>query len=109
MQTQSLPQDSDRIHSLLALAGLLERMERVPGPINADQYRSVVGRLEAELDALDADPRLRQVLAASPACAEIYENRRYQAAGLCLRELDVAVETETRARAAIAAAAQRNS
>jgi hypothetical protein len=53
------------------------------------------------------DDQLRQLLAASPAAAEIYENLHYAHAGLCLRPMDVAVRAEKAATELISRARSR--
>lgn len=87
------------VETVIVLAGLLERLERRPGRIDADAHRTVVQRLQRALlapelpaDALDA------VLGAHPAAAELYENLHYAHAGLVRSPLEAAVAAERRAR-----------
>lgn len=77
-----------------ALAQLLERLERSTVPVNPDQYRAVVKRLETELRALQGDPALDMLLRACPAAAELYENLHYDVAGLCRSNLDLGLRAE---------------
>lgn len=86
-------------HAVL-LAHDLERMER--GHPDAGQYRLVAQRLAAALDQVQDTDVLQPLLQASPAAAAIYENLRYQHAGLCRAPLEAALAAEQSARAAIA-------
>jgi hypothetical protein len=95
--------------SQLAVAGmlapLLERLDRSPVAVGAEQYRSVVRHLADELKALQSHPGLSALLDAYPAASELYENLNYAHAGLCRSGLDVSLSAELRAREAIAKAA----
>lgn len=95
-----------RLKVLATLAMLLERLERNPGPLSADQYRSVVQHLDSELTTLGHDDALEALLQFFPAMAQVYENARYGQAGLCRSPLDDSLSTELAAKAAIAAAAR---
>ena len=86
---------------VLMLASLLERLERMPGPIVARQYRWVAQRRADELGRSPDDERLRAMLDALPAAAEVWENLHYAHAGLCRRDLDAAMASETEARRTI--------
>jgi hypothetical protein len=99
----SSPTDAARgraaVETVIVLAGLLERLERRPGRIDADAHRTVVERLgralaapELPADALDA------VLGAHPAAAQLYENLHYAHAGLLRSPLEAAVAAERQAR-----------
>ena len=90
--------------NLVALARMLERLERSAEPVDADQFRTVVGRLQAELEATPHDATLEAVLATFRGTAEIYENMNYAHAGLCRSPLELATEGEVQARRAIDAA-----
>lgn len=87
-----------RLAALATLASLLEKLERGRGPVHADQYRSVVDRLTAELAAAPQDAALDRLLALFPAAAELYENLQYRHAGLCRTPLDASLESELAAR-----------
>lgn len=88
--------------TLVALAGLLERLERSTAPLAADQYQVLVQRLGRALDAELPSGALEAVLVTHPAAAELYENRQYAIAGLCRSPLGMAVSAETAAREALA-------
>ncbi len=85
-------------HAVL-LAHDLERMER--GHPDAGQYRLVAQRLAAALDQVQDTDVLQPLLQASPAAAAVYENLRYQHAGLCRSPLEASLAAEQTARAAI--------
>ena len=87
--------------NLVALARMLERLERSAEPVDADQFRTVVERLKAELEATPRDATLEAVLATFPATAEVYENMNYEHAGLCRSPLELATAGEVQARSAI--------
>jgi hypothetical protein len=89
------------------LAQLLERLERSPQPVGAEQYRSVVLHLVDEFADVQSDPRLGALLDVHPAAAELYENLNYRHAGLCRSPLDAALAAEVRAREVIARAMRR--
>ena len=89
---------------VLMLASLLERLERMPGPIVARQYRWVAQRLAEELQRSPDDERLRAMLDALPAAATVWENLHYAHAGLCRQDLDTALAAEQAARRLIARA-----
>lgn len=109
-----------RLHTLAAMAGLLERLEAGPAPAksadsaaSAEQYRSVALCVRTLLtDALAGpglDDHLHRLLRAAPHTADIYENLRYEVAGLCLQPLDTALSAEMHAAATIALARQAGS
>jgi hypothetical protein len=104
MQTQSRHPLPARLHSLAAMAGLLERLERQPSSASADQYRDVARQVSALLADVPVDEHLHALLNAAPAAAELYENMRYAVAGLCRNPLDEALNAELAATAAIAQA-----
>ena len=93
-----------KIQAITMLAGLLESVERGLHRADPDGYRRLAERLRAELSGVTPDAQLRQVLAASPATAEIYENLNYGHAGLCLHPMDAAVRAEQAAAELIARA-----
>ena len=90
-----------RIETLVALARLLERVERGGTAPAADQYRTLVQRLQAVLVSQIPDAAREAVLAASPAVSEIWENLHYDVSGLARSPLDRAVAAELVATAAI--------
>ena len=87
--------------NLLLLARTLERLERRDQPVDAGQYRTLVARLAAELEASPRDAALDAVLEAFPAAAELYENLNYQHAGLVRSGLERALSAEVAARHAL--------
>ncbi len=88
-----------RAQALLVLAGLLERLERSPVPVDAAQYRTVVTRLSAALSEDWPDDLISALLKAHPSTAELYENLHYAHAGLSRAPLERSVESEQAARA----------
>lgn len=90
--------------NLAMLARLAQRLERSARAVDADQYRSVMQRLAAELQAAPRDEAFDALLEAFPGVAELYENLNYAHAGLCRSPLDRALGAEMAARAAIDAA-----
>jgi hypothetical protein len=93
-----------RLSVVGALAHLLEKLERSPEPIVAEQYQAVVRPLSAELAEAESDAYLSALLDTYPAAAELYENLQYQHAGLCRSPLDAGLRAEVQAREAIARA-----
>ena len=93
--------------NLVVLAQMLERLDRSAHPVDPEQYRTVVARLGAEIDAATRDAGLDAVLDTFPAAAQLYENLNYQHAGLCRSPLEQGLTAEVAARAAIDAARRR--
>jgi hypothetical protein len=89
---------------LLMLARLLDRLEGSATPVDPGQYRSVVQRLSQEVEAAEAGPLLKAVLAEHPAAAALYENINYQHAGLLRSPLELSLSSELAAKDAIATA-----
>jgi hypothetical protein len=106
MQVTKTIEVPPRLKVLATLAMLLERLEHNAGPVSADQYRSVVQHLDRELQALETDDALEALLQFFPAMAQVYENARYDQAGLCRSPLDSSLSTELAAKAAIALASR---
>ncbi len=86
------------------LAELLQRVESSAQPVGAAQYRQLVRHLAHLLDGLPTDARLEALLKAFPAAAGLYENKRYELAGLCRSPLEHSLDSELQARAVIAKA-----
>jgi hypothetical protein len=107
MSTQTHHPLPARLHSLAAMSGLLERLERTPSSASADQYRSVARQVSALLAQAEPDEHLHRLLDIAPAAAELYENLRYDIAGLCRAPLERALNAELQASAAIASARRR--
>lgn len=101
MQTERTIQLPERLRVLVTLAGLLERLETNVKAGSADQYQSVVRHLIAELGRLDGDETIDMILGMFPATSVVYENLRYGQAGLCRTPLELSLNSELEARAAI--------
>ena len=95
-----------RLHMLASLAGLLERLEAAPTSVGAEQYRRLVHQVQSLLVEAPLDQHLQRLLNAAPHTAELYENLRYELAGLCRSPLEQSLGAELAARAAIAHARQ---
>ena len=111
MQTETRRTLPPRLHSLAAMASLLERLEGQPRQASAAQYRAVARQVSALLTQAEPDEFLDALLAAAPATAALYENLRYAHAGLCRAPLQAALDAELSATALIgrARAATRSS
>src|SRR5438552_11677564 len=97
------PSVKNHIETLVALAGLLERVEKTPiKKVGADQYRTLVRQVEAALAEEMPDPALQAVLNAYPATADVYENLHYAQSGLLRSGLDQSVASEMLASRLIA-------
>ncbi|HEY9067812.1 MAG TPA: hypothetical protein VIO33_22700 [Burkholderiaceae bacterium] len=99
------PSVKNHIETLVALAGLLQRVEKTPiEKVGADQYRTLVRQVEAALAEEMPDAALQAVLNAYPATAEVYENVHYARSGLSRSGLDRSVASEMLASKLIAKA-----
>lgn len=87
-----------RLQALAGLAVLLEKLERHPRQASAEQFQRVARQMKALLTDAPDGPALGRLLEVFPATAELYENLRYEHAGLCLTRLDDAVSAEQQAR-----------
>lgn len=85
----------------ITLAELLQRIEASAQPIGAAQYRALVRHLAHLLDSLTPGAPLDALLAQFPAAAALYENQRYDVAGLCRTPLEASLNSELAARGAI--------
>jgi hypothetical protein len=92
----------NRLQAVIALAGILERVERGGAPVDADQYRVVVDRLSSALSEDLPDDVLQAVLAAHPSAAELYENMHYAQSGLSRSSLERSITSEMLAAEALA-------
>ncbi len=101
--THTLPA---RLHTLAAMASLLERLEQAPTTASAEQYLGVARQVRVLLAQAEPDKHLHLLLNVAPHTAELYENLRYEAAGLCRAPLEVALNAELAAAAAIKKARQ---
>jgi hypothetical protein len=107
MNPPSLASVRSRLETLIALAGLLERIEQHGMVVGAEQYRQLVARLKRSLGEELPDDALQAVLAAHPATAELYENLHYERSGLSRSSLDRSVASEMLAAEAIERARRR--
>lgn len=86
-------------NELLPLVRLAQLLQGLEGrQVDAHQYRVLVQKLVAELDAHQADAALPGLLDHFPAAAELYENLQYGHAGLCRAPLEVSLTSELAAR-----------
>jgi hypothetical protein len=84
----------ERAIVLDVLATALEHAERGALPLNAEQYRALVKRLQKALQSDVNASALEAVLAAYPATAELYENLHYERSGLLRSPIDQLVSSE---------------
>lgn len=94
-----------RLHTVAALAVLLEKLEQMPhatSSAGAAQYQAVAQRLRDLLAAAPADAHLAALLDVFPAAAEVYENLHYDHSGLVRAPLEAAVAAEQATRDVIA-------
>lgn len=94
MSAPRLDSFATRLETVIALARLLERVERTPSGASADQYRALVLQLQAALDDGLPTDALNAVLSAYPAAGEVYENMHYAQSGLSRSTLDRSVASE---------------
>jgi hypothetical protein len=94
MAASKLESVKTRLENLIALARLLERVERSGRAPHPEQYRALVGQIGDALEAEFPAEALKAVLDAFPAAAEIYENRHYVESGLSRAPLERSVATE---------------
>jgi len=104
MSTQTRRELPARLHTLAAMASLLERLEQTPATAtgaSAEQYRGVARQVTSLLALAEPDEHLHALLNAAPNTAELYENMRYDIAGLCRTPLQAALKAEMDAAALI--------
>lgn len=89
------------LQALAAMALLLQKLEQQPRQASAAQYQQLALKLGDLLARAEPGPVLDQLLSALPAAAELYENQRYEQAGLCRTPLQQALDTELAATALI--------
>ncbi len=104
-QSTSSEVRSPALQGLASLAWLLERIERDARPDPA-QYQTLVSRVREQLQQQPMCPQLAALLDRFPATADIYENLRYEHAGLCRAPLERSVGTERQAHAILARVAR---
>jgi hypothetical protein len=108
MSAPRLDSFKTRLETVIALARLLERVERTPSGASADQYRALVLQLQAALDEGLPTDALNAVLSAYPAAGEVYENMHYAQSGLSRSSLDRSVASEMAASQLLAKLAARS-
>jgi hypothetical protein len=94
MPAPKLESVKTRLENVIALARLLERVERSGAAPHADQYRALVRQLGVALEADLPHDALQAVLGAYPATAELYENLHYEKSGLSRSPLERSIATE---------------
>ena len=107
MSAPKLDSVKSRLENVIALARLLERVERHPKAPDPEQYRALVRQLGTALEDDLPQQALDAVLGAYPAAAEVYENRRYAISGLSRVPLERAVAAELAASQALHRIAER--
>jgi hypothetical protein len=109
MSTPNVDSAKAKLETVIALARILERVERGTAAVNADQYQVIVARLKSALsEDLPADA-LQAVLGVHPSAAEVYENMHYEHSGLSRSSLERSVTSEmlaTQVRARVARGAK---
>lgn len=90
-----------RLEPLVHTAALLERFEAGVAPADAAQYQALVQQALRLLAATPADADLDQLLGAFPVLATLYENLRYEHAGLCRQPLAASLNGELATQALI--------
>ena len=108
MSAPSLESVRTRLETLIALAGLLERVERSRVQVGADQYRNLVRQLKLALAQEVPAEALQAVLGAHPAASELYENLHYEQSGLSRSSLERSIGSEMLASQVLAKAARRD-
>lgn len=109
VQTPPSPEVAQRMAQLqpiAALAKILQKAEEGGYPGHAEQFQHVAKQLSELLADVEADEILYSIFNAYPAAAELYENVRYAHAGLCLHDIDAAIEAETQAAELLKGVAQ---
>ena len=101
MSAPKLESVKTRLENVIALARLLERIERGTTAPDPAQYRALVRQLGSALEADLPAPALEAILNASPATAELYENLHYAQSGLSRSPLDRAIAAEMQATQAL--------
>lgn len=90
-------------NELLPLVRLAQLLQGLEGRlVDPHQYRVLVQKLTAELDAHQAHEALPGLLDHLPAAAEVYENLQYAHAGLVRMPLEMSLTSELAARELLA-------
>jgi hypothetical protein len=84
MSAEAIHSIRSRAQTILALAGILERLDASPS-VDAGQYQTVVTRLKAALAEPLPDIVLEAVLSDHPAAQQLYENLREERGGRAAR------------------------
>ncbi|MGQ3052667.1 MAG: hypothetical protein ACT6S0_12855 [Roseateles sp.] len=84
------------------LSQLLQALDGQGGAADPHQYRLLVQKIGAELQAHQGHKALPALLDHLPASAEIYENLQYAHAGLCRAPLEASLGSELAARELLA-------
>lgn len=87
----------EAIQDVVRLASALMTMEGSGKPFDAGQYLRLVEQLTATLKLAPAGDALETVLRVFPATATVYENLRYEHAGLCRSPLKRNLDSERQA------------
>lgn len=96
-----------RLRTLAVTAALFERLERDHRGASPEQYQSVARQLAALLAEAEPDMFLDALLDNFAGAAELYENLRYEHAGLCRSPFDASLQAEMHAMSVLAKAAQK--
>jgi hypothetical protein len=94
MSAQNLESVKNRLENVIALARLLERVERSSVAPHPEQYRALVRQLGDALESELPEDALKAILGAYPATAELYENLHYEKSGLSRSPLERSIQTE---------------
>ena len=87
-----------RLHTVVALADLLECVENGSAQASANGYRLLVQRLQVGLSQDFPDNVLLSLLNQYPATSQIFENMHYEHSGLSRAPLDRSTSSELMAR-----------
>jgi len=91
-----------RLHTIVALAELLECVESGTAQASASGYRLLVQRLQVGLSQDLPTDALLSLLNQYPATSEVFENMHYEHSGLFRAPLDRSVSSELMARQILA-------
>jgi len=91
-----------RLHTVVALAELLECVENGTAQASADGYRLLVRRLQVGLSQDFPADALLSLLNQYPATSQVFENMHYEHSGLSRAPLDRSVSSELTARQILA-------
>ena len=94
MSSPQLDSIRTRLENAIALARLLERVDRSGTAPDPDQYLMLAQQLGRALVAELPPAALEAILSASPAAAEVYENLHYERSGLSRSPLERSVAAE---------------